>query len=294
MMFKSWLLAFRLKTLTAALVPIVTAAALAHLQGWPVAWNYFSFLLVAAFSIQIATNLFNDVIDFEKGADNNRLGPLRVTQSGHFSARTVYLAAGLFCLIAFIFGIPLVVRGGLPIVAIGLVSLFLAYGYTGGPFPLAYRGVGDLFVVIFFGLLAVGGSFYILTGKWSMDAFVLGLQVGFLSTVLIAMNNLRDSETDALVGKKTLAVRFGDNFVRGEILSLIAISYGLLFYWVFRTQQWLFLLPLVSLPVAIKIFKILRQKKEALNLIKGLGMSALLHVLFGLTFSLACIFADKV
>jgi 1,4-dihydroxy-2-naphthoate octaprenyltransferase len=292
-MIKSWLLAFRLKTLTAALVPIVTAAALAYHQGWSVQWNYFSFLLIAAFSIQIATNLFNDAIDFTKGADTHRVGPVRVTQSGMFSPRTVHLAAGFFCLLAFCFGIPLVIRGGWPIVGIGLVSLFLAYGYTGGPFPLAYKGVGDLFVVIFFGLLAVGGSFYILTGQWSVDAFVLGLQVGFLSTVLIAMNNLRDSETDAVVGKKTLAVRFGDGFVRGEILSLIAASYALLFYWVFRYQQWIFLLPLLSLPVAVKIFKILQQKKAAPLLIRGLGMSALLHVLFGFTFTLACVFAGK-
>lgn len=286
---QGWVMAFRPKTLTAAFVPIICAAALATYLDEAWSWSYFFYLLIAAFSIQIATNLFNDAIDFEKGADKERLGPQRVTQSGLFDVKTVYTVARVFCVIALLFGVPLVLRGGLPILGIGLVSLLLAYGYTGGPYPLAYKGVGDIFVVLFFGVIAVTGSFYILTRIWSYDAFVLGLQVGFLATMLIAMNNLRDSETDAKVGKLTLAVRYGDEFVKIEILSLMALSYALLFYWIQRYHDILFLIFLFSLPIAYKIYQILQEKeKKPEQLINGLEFSALLHLIFGLTFCLAC------
>lgn len=290
---KTWIIAFRVRTLTAAFVPILSSMALAHYRLYPLNWTYVYLMLTAAFCIQIATNLFNDALDFRKGADKERVGPLRVTQSGLVSERAVFIMASVFCVIAFLCGIPLVIQGGWPIVSIGLASLFLTYGYTSGPFPLAYKGFGDLFVVLFFGLFAVNGSYYILTGRLlTMDGIVLGLQVGFLATVLIALNNLRDSETDAKVNKKTLAVRFGDNFVKAEITLLLIASYAMMFYWSSQYYQKAFLLFFLTLPITFFIFKTIFSKKDSKHLIKALGMAALLQMCFGAIFTGVCLIAS--
>ncbi len=163
-----------------------------------------------AIAIQIATNFFNDAIDARKGADTEkRLGPTRVTASGMMSSQSVMRLAMVFLVIAVGFGLVLYQARGWPVIAIGIPSLFLAYGYTGGPYPLAYRGMGELFVILFFGLVAVVGTVFIQTGGWPQEALLLGLQIGLLSAILISINNLRDREEDASTGKRTLAVRFG-------------------------------------------------------------------------------------
>lgn len=207
---KACVLAARPKTLPAAIVPVWAGCVLAlKLSG------SFDFLLAlctlgGAVAIQIATNFFNDAIDARKGADTERrLGPTRVTASGMMKPQTVMRLATLFLGIAVLCGVVLYQARGWPIVAIGIPSLFLAYGYTGGPFPLAYRGMGELFVIGFFGLVAVTGTVFIQTGEWPREALLLGLQIGMLSAVLISINNLRDREEDATTGKRTLAVRFG-------------------------------------------------------------------------------------
>ena len=238
--------------------------------------------LGGALSIQVATNLLNDAIDFKKGADTHeRVGPKRVTQSGLLSGQRVMLLGFLFLFIACAFGLPLVLRGGLPIVLLGLVSLFLAYGYTGGPFPLAYLGLGDLFVVLFFGLFAVGGTFYIHSLSLSGAALVAGLQVGFLSTILIAINNLRDSETDKKVSKKTLAVRFGDRFVQMEICFLIAAAYALNAYYAYFYNNFSVFITFLTLPLSLYLVKkVLKlHRKDELN--KALALAAALQVSFG-------------
>jgi 1,4-dihydroxy-2-naphthoate octaprenyltransferase len=196
--------------LPAAIVPVWAGCVLA----WKLSGS-FDFLLAlctlgGAVAIQIATNFFNDAIDARKGADTERrLGPTRVTASGMMQPRTVMRLATLFLGIAVLCGVVLYQARGWPIIAIGVPSLFLAYGYTGGPFPLAYRGMGELFVIGFFGLVAVAGTVFIQTGGWPREALLLGLQIGMLSCVLISINNLRDREEDASTGKRTLAVRFG-------------------------------------------------------------------------------------
>ena len=203
-------LAARPKTLPAAIVPVWAGCVLA----WKLSGS-FNFLLAlctlgGAVAIQIATNFFNDAIDARKGADTERrLGPTRVTASGMMKPQTVMRLATLFLGVAVLCGVVLYQARGWPIVAIGIPSLFLAYGYTGGPFPLAYRGMGELFVIGFFGLVAVAGTVFIQTGEWPREALLLGLQIGMLSSVLISINNLRDREEDATTGKRTLAVRFG-------------------------------------------------------------------------------------
>lgn len=222
MTLSSWILAARPKTLPAAAVPVWVGAmpALMDRDAFTGSWLLFWCTLLSCLCIQIATNLFNDAIDHKKGADTaKRLGPRRVTASGMLSPGTVLMGALAFCLLAALIAIPMVLARGWPVVAIGLVSIFFAYGYTGGPFPLAYRGMGELFVILFFGFVAVSGSYFVQTGEWGGgEVLRLGLQCGLYSCVLIAVNNLRDIEEDRGTGKRTLAVRFGEGFAKVEIL----------------------------------------------------------------------------
>ena len=225
------MLAARPKTLPAAIVPVWVGCVLAwKLSGafdpWLALWT-----LLGAITIQIATNFFNDAIDAHKGADTERrLGPVRVTASGLLRPRAVMTIAAGFLAAAAVCGVFLYQARGWPIVAIGLPSLFLAYGYTGGPFPLAYRGLGEGFVIGFFGLVAVSGTVFIQTGGWPAAALLLGLQIGLLSAVLISINNLRDHEEDATTGKRTLAVRFGPQLaaavIRWEIQLAVVAGLG--------------------------------------------------------------------
>lgn len=204
------ILAARPKTLPAAIVPVWSGCVL----SWKLAGRFDALLatctVMGAVCVQIATNLFNDAIDARKGADTNaRLGPVRVTASGRMSRRAVMIWGAIFLAGAVACGTPLFLARGWPMLVIGVPSLFLAYGYTGGPWPLAYRGMGELFVVLFFGFVAVMGTVFVQTGTWPPGGALLGLQVGLLSAVLISINNLRDQREDATTGKRTLAVRLG-------------------------------------------------------------------------------------
>ena len=149
---------------------------------------------------------------------------MRVTASGMLAPRTVMAIAAAFLLAALVCGVFLYQARGWPIVVIGIPSLFLAYGYTGGPFPLAYRGMGELFVIGFFGLVAVAGTVFIQTGGWPREALLLGLQTGLLSAVLISINNFRDREEDATTGKRTLAVRFGPKVAAAAVWLEIKLA----------------------------------------------------------------------
>ncbi|MCF7730371.1 MAG: 1,4-dihydroxy-2-naphthoate octaprenyltransferase [Akkermansiaceae bacterium] len=251
---KAIVLAARPKTLPAAIVPVWTGCVLA----WSFAGVFDLALALAtvggAVAIQIATNFFNDAIDSRKGADTERrLGPVRVTAAGMMPPAAVYAAAVAFLGIACGCGVVLFQARGWPIVVIGVPSLFLAYGYTGGPFPLAYRGMGELFVVLFFGLLAVAGTVFIQTGGWPGAAILLGWQVGLLSAVLISINNLRDREEDAQTGKRTLAVRCGPRVALAvigvELAGAVLAGGG----WLACGRPWLALagLPVVGLGAVI-------------------------------------------
>lgn len=277
-----WVLALRPKTLTAAIVPVVVGSAVAavHPAGWEL-WISACALLSAVF-IQIATNLFNDAIDFHKGADTHeRIGPRRVTQSGLLSSKSVMTGGVIALIIAVFLGIPLVLRGGMPIVLIGVVSLALAYAYTGGPYPLAYRGLGDLFVFLFFGLIAVGGVVYLHIGEWGPNAMVAGAQVGLLGTVLIAVNNLRDFRQDRAVHKWTLAARFGPNFARAEIVLLMLAAYGLGFWWWNQGFHKAALLPLLSLPLGLAVLAGVLRSEPGESFNRFLAQAAGTQLLFG-------------
>ena len=234
---KACFLAARPKTLPAAIVPVWVGCVLA----WKLTGKFDLILalctLGGAVSIQIATNFFNDAIDSRKGADTDRrLGPTRVTASGMLDSKTVMQVASGFIALALVCGIVLVQARGLPIVYIGIPSLFLAYGYTGGPFPLAYRGMGELFVILFFGLVAVAGTVFVQTGNWPREALLLGLQIGLLSAILISINNLRDRDEDASTGKGTLAVRFGPKFAVAIIWLEVKLAVFLGLGWIAFNQ----------------------------------------------------------
>ncbi len=278
-----WLMALRPKTLTAAWVPVMVATALVAAEGFQILWWISVCALASSLFIQIGTNFVNDALDFKKGADDHRrTGPKRVTQSGLLTHKQVMAAAGICFMTAIVLGIPLVLHGGWPIVAIGLVSVFCGYAYTGGPFPLAYKGLGDLFVVVFFGFVAVMGTFYLHTGFVARSSMIAGLQIGLLATVLIAVNNFRDSPLDKEVGKKTLVVRFGAEFAKVEILLLTFVPFLVGFYWLQNQFVMAGALPLFALPLAMLINRGVQNNSPGPVFNKFLAQSAGLHLLFGL------------
>ncbi|MDZ4286697.1 MAG: 1,4-dihydroxy-2-naphthoate octaprenyltransferase [Prosthecobacter sp.] len=250
--FSDWLHAARPKTLGAAVAPVIAGSVL----GWKIGGRFDLGLMLATLgscmALQVATNWFNDALDFTKGADTGaRVGPRRITAAGVVTSRAV-MRAGWFMLgVATLLSLPLIMARGWPIIAIGIPSLYFCYGYTGGPMPLAYRGLGELFVILFFGLIAVTGSAFVQSGEWLTGAVVAGLQIGCLSTVLIAINNLRDIEEDAVTGKRTLAVRLGPTFARCEITLLILLAHGAGVYWWREGFHDALTLPLAVVPVGL-------------------------------------------
>ena len=231
-MIRALLWASRPKTLPAAVAPVVAGSALAWRLTGGFSWLLACCTLLSTVALQIATNYFNDAVDARKGADTAaRLGPRRATAEGLVPLRAMLGAGGVMLLLAVLFSLPMVAARGWPVVGIGVVSLFFTYGYTGGPLPLAYHGLGEIFVILFFGLVAVAGTVFVQTGMWRPEALLLGAQIGMLSTVLIAVNNLRDRVEDAQSNKRTLAVRFGECFAKVEIAVLCLGPYGLGWGW---------------------------------------------------------------
>lgn len=283
-MIRHYLRASRPKTLAAGAVPVLMGSALAANEPAGVTWWVFACALVGALLIQVATNFINDALDFKKGADTSeRLGPIRVTQAGLLSADAVMRGAWLCLFGAALCGIPLIYRGGWPMLVIGLTSILAAYAYTGGPYPLAYHGLGELFVLIFFGLVAVGGTFYAHSLQLTQAALVAGFAAGALATVLLVINNLRDVESDRRSNKRTLVVRFGEAFARSEIafFALAPFAAAALIAWM--QQRWWLLVTCVALPLALAVIaRVLRSRGAELN--RCLAMAGGLQWAFGILF----------
>lgn len=215
-----WILAARPKTLPAAAVPVAVGTALAYADG-ALQWTPAILALAFALLIQIGTNFANDVLDAEKGADTpSRTGPTRAVASGQIRAGAMHLATALTFALALAVGCALIPYGGWGLLPLGLVCIALGYLYTGGPYPLAYHGLGDVFVLVFFGPVAVGFTYYVQAGSFPLSALYAGLGCGALATCLLVVNNLRDREEDAAAGKRTLAVRFGRTFAVWEFYLL--------------------------------------------------------------------------
>lgn len=221
---KTWVLAGRPKTLPAALVPVIMGTAMAYGDGVCHIPSALAALL-GALLIQIGTNFVNDYADFKKGTDTGeRIGPLRVTQAGLVTPTQMKRAIALVFFLTILAGLYLVYRGGWPVVIIGLLSITSGALYTAGPFPLGYLGLGDIFVLIFFGPVALAGTYYVqaLTINWIV--ILAGLAPGLISVAILTVNNLRDIDGDTKAGKKTLAVRFGRNFAKNEYLYSILLA----------------------------------------------------------------------
>jgi 1,4-dihydroxy-2-naphthoate polyprenyltransferase len=279
----AWLLAARPKTLTASLSPVLLGIGVAtSFSTAPVSPWLAALALVSALCIQIGTNLVNDAADFEKGADTvERLGPVRVTQSGLLLGSRVMLGAAAFFLVAALLGIPLVLAGGVPVLVIGVLSLAAGYAYTAGPFPLAYLGLGEVFVLLFFGFAAVKGMAYVLTGTGLPPWAEIGaLQVGLQSSALLAVNNCRDIAGDRKAGKRTLAARFGERFARIEITLLVALPYAIGFAWMVAGRPWAATLPLLTLPLAAVIVRGVWTEPPSRRFNVFLAQTALLQLAF--------------
>ena len=221
---KAWILASRPKTLTAAVAPVLAGMGLATFHD-TLAWLPALAAMLGAVLIQIGTNFANDYYDFMRGGDTEeRVGPVRVTQAGLLPARSVHRGMIIVLAAAVLVGVYLVLVAGWPIVWIGLASVACAVLYTGGPFPLAYHGLGDVFVFLFFGLIAVGGTYYVQALAWPPDALLAGAGLGALSTAILVVNNLRDIETDTKAGKRTLAVRLGESGTKVEYVIMLVIA----------------------------------------------------------------------
>lgn len=286
---RHWILAARPKTLSASVVPVLIGTSLAP---HPPRWDMFFCALVGALFIQIGTNLVNDALDYKKGADTHeRVGPVRVTQAGLVSAERVMLGAYICFAIAALCGIPLILHAGWPLVIIGVTSIVMAYAYTGGPYPLAYNGLGELFVMIFFGLIAVGGSYYVQTLTMDASVYVAGIAAGALATVLLVINNLRDVPSDARTGKRTMAVRFGERFARGEVVFFAVLPFAAaIAIAILRGRAWL-TLPLVAIPLAIVVMLCsFRSAGAALN--GCLARAGALQWAFGILFVVGTIVAS--
>ncbi|MEI8033716.1 MAG: 1,4-dihydroxy-2-naphthoate polyprenyltransferase [Chlorobiaceae bacterium] len=287
--FGAWMLAVRPKTLPAGAVPVVLGSALAGAAG---GFRLFPALvaLICALGIQVATNFINEIYDFRKGADTSeRLGPTRTVAAGIISEKTmIRVSAGLVATV-FLLGLYLVSTGGWPILLIGILSLLFAWAYTGGPFPIAYSGLGDLFVFIFFGLVAVGGTYYVQTGAITFAVLLAASAPGAFSVCILLVNNIRDIETDRKVGKMTLPARIGGTWARSLYVALMALAYlvPLLFWLNGYASPW-GMLALLSLPFAVRMVRLLFSSEgRALNgVLAGTGKVMTLH---GLLFSLGLI-----
>ncbi|MBI3978172.1 MAG: 1,4-dihydroxy-2-naphthoate polyprenyltransferase, partial [Chloroflexi bacterium] len=279
--------AARLPTLPAAVVPVLVGTAAGAAAG---SFRPLPFVaaLVAAVLIQVGTNLANDYFDYRKGADTAaRLGPVRVTQSGLIAPAAVRRATVLTFGLAALVGLYLVAVGGWPILVVGLLSIAAGVLYTGGPWPFGYHGLGDLFVFIFFGLVAVVGTFYLHTGTATGAAFVVAIPVALLVTAILVVNNLRDIDTDRAAGKHTLAVRLGRRATRIEYVLLVAVAYVVpLVYWLAGSPSGWFWLPWLTLPLAISLVRVVvGQTGPVLN--GALRGTARLHLLFGVLFAVS-------
>lgn len=278
---RTWLMAARVRTLPAAVAPVLVGTALPATEGTFFAGAFVAAMLGALF-IQVGTNLSNDYSDARRGADTeDRLGPVRVTAGGLVPPKQVLQATAITFGLAIVCGIYLVAVSGWELLVVGLLSIAAGILYTGGPKPYGYEGLGEVFVFLFFGIVAVAGSTFAQEQAWPWEAFVLAVPVGLLATAILVVNNVRDMGTDARVGKRTLAVRLGRTRTRG--------MYAVMVYGAFATAPlalagdslgpWLFL-PWLALPLAVKLVRTVRNHTDGPTLNGALAGTGQLQLVF--------------
>ncbi|MDW8395936.1 MAG: 1,4-dihydroxy-2-naphthoate polyprenyltransferase [Anaerolineae bacterium] len=279
-MTSPWILAARLRTLPASVAPVLVGTALAVRQGMfdlPI----FLVTLATALLLQVGANYANDVFDYLKGADRQRVGPMRVTQSGLLTPRQMLIGTGVVFGLAALLGVYLVLIGGAPIALVGIASIVFALAYTAGPVPLAYRGLGEVAAFLFFGLIAVGGTYYLQTRTYNVAALVAGLPQACLAAAILVVNNLRDLDTDRAAGKRTLAVRLGDRATRVEYLALLSGAFlSLAALRGVGGIGWGFALPWLAAPLAARLGRALWQTPRSPALNPILAQTAQLNLVF--------------
>ncbi len=287
---KTWIMAIRPKTLTAAIAPVLMATAMAYGDGIDHIPTAF-ICLIAAISVQIGTNLANDYYDFKKGSDRpDRIGPVRVTQAGLVSPEVIkkafIIAFAIFALSClWLFG-----RGGWPIIILGIISIISGILYTAGPFPLGYIGLGDLFVLIFFGPVALGATYYLQSYEINTAVILAGFAPGLISVAILAVNNIRDIESDKKSKKRTLAVRFGRSFGLIEYMTSIIIACLLpVFIFLLILDHKEILYSSFVLLLAIPTMKDVLTSTDGPTLNKALAKTGKLLLIFSIIFSIGWI-----
>jgi 1,4-dihydroxy-2-naphthoate polyprenyltransferase len=283
-----WLMAARPRTLPAAASPVFVGTALAGFYG---VFHPLRFVaaLVGALFIQIGTNLSNDYSDARRGADtDDRLGPVRVTAGGLVPPRQVLVAIYVTFAIAVLAGVYLTVVAGWQLLLVGAASILAGVAYTGGPRPYGYEGLGEVFVFLFFGIVAVAGSFFVQVEHLNWEAFALAVPVGLLASGILVVNNVRDIDTDRRAGKQTLAVRLGRVRTRSLFAVIVYAAYPLsLVTWVFGpTKAWL-LLPWLTLPLAARVVRTVRNRTDGGSLNDALARTGMLQLAFCVLLSVA-------
>jgi 1,4-dihydroxy-2-naphthoate octaprenyltransferase len=273
------MLAIRPKTLPAGAMPVVLGSALAAADGQ---FRPFPALvaLICALGIQVATNFSNEIYDFRKGADTaERLGPTRTVAAGIISEKKMITVSASLAGAVFLLGLYLVSIAGWPILVIGLLSLLFAWGYTGGPYPIAYSGLGDFFVFLFFGLVAVGGTYYVQAQTLTLPILLAAVAPGAFSVNILLVNNIRDIVTDRKVGKMTLPARIGGDWARRLYIALTVLAYLVpALLWLNHYSPWV-LLSLFSAPLAFMMIRRLyaSEGKELNQVLAGTGKLMTLH-----------------
>jgi len=289
-----WAMAARPRTLPAAIAPVLvgTAAAVSEAGELP-RLDAFIAALIGSIFIQIGTNLANDYSDAKRGADTvERLGPVRVTASGLVAPRSVLVATWLAFAVAVAAGVYLATVAGPVILAVGVVSIAAGVLYTGGPRPYGYAGLGELFVFLFFGLVAVNGSYYVQLEELDLLPLGLSISVGCLSTAILVVNNIRDIETDRRAGKMTLAVRIGRDGARRLYLGLVAAAYvALLVTLVIEDGPWLASLGMCSAILVPAAARPVLTRTDGPSLNGALARTGALLAAFGLAVSVALVIA---
>ena len=282
-----WVMAARPRTLSLSMTPVAVGTALAWATDREIQWLALFAALIGSVFIQLGTNMHNDAVDSERGGDGpDRIGPIRVTASGLLSAANVKLGAWICFMIAALMGIYLVYVGGLPILLLGILSIFSGWAYTGGPLPIAYTPLGEAFVVAFFGVGAVCGTYWLCTGHLGPSAVGAGLAVGFLAGAVLLVNNYRDVEADTCVGRRTLAIVVGPHVTVWIYAVLMLLPFLLILpieQILPRGHVWPTLLALP--PALLLIYRFLKEPRgRGLNriLVQTVQMQLLFGLLFGL------------
>ncbi len=277
-----WVIGARPRTLPAAVAPVVVATALAGSDA-----SLFPALLalIVSLSLQVGVNYANDYSDGIRGTDKDRVGPTRITASGLATPASVKAAAFISFGVAAVAGLGLALMTSWWLIAVGLISILAAWGYTGGKNPYGYLGLGELFVFIFFGVVATVGTFYVQTETITANSLLASIPMGTFACALLAINNIRDRALDAPAGKKTLAVRLGDRKARYFFVALIVLGYLAVLA---MGKPWA-LLTLITFPVALQLIRGVLGSAQGRDLIPFLAKTGQLQLLFALTFSLSLV-----